>query len=106
LDIDVLPLVWNLPVAEISTRFDYKPERDPFKDGLSKEMNDQLSKRYEDLFKLFIKHKDKVDRVTLWGVTDDTSWLNDFPIKGRTSYPLLFDRKHQPKDAYYKILAL
>lgn len=106
LDIDVLPLVWNLPVAEISTRFEYKPERDPFKDGLSKEMNDQLSKRYEDLFKLFIKHKDKVDRVTLWGISDDATWLNDFPIKGRTSYPLLFDRKHQPKDAYYKILAL
>jgi endo-1,4-beta-xylanase len=106
LDVDVLPSVWNLPVAEISTRFEYKPERDPFKDGLSKEMNDQLSKRYEDLFKLFIKHKDKIDRVTLWGISDDATWLNDFPIRGRTSYPLLFDRKHQPKDAYYKVLAL
>lgn len=106
LDIDVLPQVWNLPVAEISTRFDYKPERDPFKNGLSKEMNDKLSSRYEELFKLFIKHKDKIDRITLWGVSDDATWLNDFPIKGRTSYPLLFDRKHQPKDAYYKILAL
>jgi endo-1,4-beta-xylanase len=106
LDIDVLPLVWDLPVAEISTRFEYKPERDPFKNGISKEMNDKLSARYEDLFKLFIKHKDKIDRVTLWGVSDDATWLNDFPIKGRTSYPLLFDRKHQPKDAYYRLLKL
>nr|AUJ59073.1 Xyn10 [bacterium enrichment culture] len=106
LDIDVLPLVWDLPVAEISTRFEYRPERDPFKNGLSKEMNDKLSARYEDLFKLFIKHKDKIDRVTLWGVSDDATWLNDFPIKGRTSYPLLFDRKHQPKDAYYRLLKL
>lgn len=106
LDIDVLPQVWDLPVAEVSTRFDYKPERDPFKNGMSKEMNDKLSTRYEELFKLFIKHKDKIDRITFWGVSDDATWLNDFPIKGRTSYPLLFDRKHQPKDAYYKILAL
>jgi endo-1,4-beta-xylanase len=106
LDVDVLPSVWNLPVAEISTRFEYKPERDPFKNGMSTEMNNTLSKRYEDLFKLFIKHQDKIDRITLWGVTDDMSWKNDFPIKGRTNYPLLFDRKHQPKDAYYKILAL
>jgi endo-1,4-beta-xylanase len=106
LDVDVLPSVWNIPVAEISTRFEYTPERDPFKSGISKQMNDQLSKRYEDLFKLFIKHKDKIDRITLWGLTDDMSWLNNFPVRGRTNYPLLFDRKHQPKDAYYKILAL
>nr|AQQ74434.1 GH10 Xylanase [uncultured bacterium]AWD75443.1 xylanase [uncultured bacterium] len=106
LDIDVLPQIWNLPVAEISTRFDYKPERDPFKNGLTKEMNDKLSARYEELFKLFIKHKDKIDRITLWGVSDDATWLNDFPIRGRTAYPLLFDRKHQPKDAYYRILNL
>jgi endo-1,4-beta-xylanase len=106
LDVDVLPQVWNLPVAEISTRFEYRPERDPFKDGLTQEMNDKLSSRYEDLFKLFIKHKDKIDRVTLWGVSDDASWLNGFPIRGRTAYPLLFDRKHQPKDAYQRVLAL
>lgn len=106
LDIDVLPQVWDLPVAEVSTRFEYRPERDPFKDGISKEMNDRLSARYEELFKLFIKHKDKIDRVTLWGVSDDATWLNDFPIKGRTAYPLLFDRKHQPKDAYYRLLKL
>ncbi|MFG6429024.1 endo-1,4-beta-xylanase [Roseateles sp. LYH14W] len=106
LDVDVLPQVWNLPVAEISTRFEYKPERDPFKSGLTKEANDKLSSRYEELFKLFIKHKDKIDRVTLWGVSDDASWLNDFPIRGRTAYPLLFDRKRQPKDAYRRVLAL
>ncbi len=106
LDVDVLPQVWNLPVAEISTRFEYKPERDPFKNGLTTAANDKLSSRYEELFKLFIKHKDKIDRVTLWGVSDDASWLNDFPIRGRTAHPLLFDRQRQPKDAYRRVLAL
>ncbi len=106
LDIDVLPSVWELPVAEVSTRFDYKPERDPYTKGLPQKMQDKLAKRYEDLFKLFIKHSDKIDRVTFWGVSDDASWLNDFPIHGRTNYPLLFDRQQQPKSAYFRLLDL
>lgn len=106
LDIDVLPSVWNLPVAEISTRFDYKPERDPYIKGLPKDIDKKLAKAYETLFKILIKHRDKVDRVTFWGVSDDASWLNDFPIKGRTNYPLLFDRQQQPKSAYFRLLDL
>ncbi len=106
LDIDVLPSVWNLPVAEISTRFEYKPERDPYIKGLPKEIDEKLAKAYEALFKILIKHRDKVDRVTFWGVSDDASWLNDFPIKGRTNYPLLFDRQQQPKAAYFRLLDL
>lgn len=106
LDIDVLPSVWNLPVAEISTRFEYKPERDPYTKGLPKEIDEKLAKAYESLFKILLKHRDKIDRVTFWGVSDDASWLNDFPINGRTNYPLLFDRKHEPKAAYFRLLDL
>lgn len=106
LDIDVLPSVWNLPVAEISTRFDYTPERDPYTKGLPKKIETKLAKAYESLFKILIKHRDKVDRVTFWGVSDDASWLNDFPIKGRTNYPLLFDRQHAPKAAYFRLMDL
>ncbi|MDF3013894.1 MAG: xyn10D [Cellvibrio sp.] len=106
LDIDVLPSVWNLPVAEISTRFEYKPERDPYTKGLPKKVETKLAKAYESLFKILIKHRDKVDRVTFWGVSDDASWLNDFPIKGRTNYPLLFDRQHAPKPAYFRLMDL
>ena len=106
LDIDVLPSVWNLPVAEISTRFEYKPERDPYINGLPKDIDEKLAKAYEALFKILIKHKDKVDRVTFWGVSDDASWLNDFPIPGRTNYPLLFDRNQSPKSAYFRLLDL
>jgi endo-1,4-beta-xylanase len=106
LDIDVLPNVWKTPVAEISTRFEYKPERDPYINGLPEEIEDKLAARWESLFKVFIKHRDKIERVTTWGISDDGSWLNNFPIRGRTNYALLFDRKHQPHEAYYKLLAL
>ena len=56
------------------------------------------------LKELFIKHSDKINRVTFWGVMDKYSWLNDWPIKGRTNYPLLFDRNYQPKVAYERLL--
>jgi endo-1,4-beta-xylanase len=106
LDIDVLPSIWNLPVAEISTQFEYTPERDPYTKGLPKKIDVKLAKAYEALFKILIKHRDKVDRVTFWGVSDDASWLNGFPIKGRTNYPLLFNRQHAPKSAYFRLMDL
>jgi endo-1,4-beta-xylanase len=106
LDVDVLPSVWNLPTAEISTRFEYKPERDPYTKGFPKEMEEKLAKRYEDIFKLYLKHRDKIERVTFWGTADRDTWLNNFPINGRTNYPLLFDRNLAPKSAYFRVIDL
>ena len=42
--------------------------------------------------------------VTAWGVTDSDSWKNDFPIRGRRDYPLLFDRNYQPKEFIQKMM--
>jgi endo-1,4-beta-xylanase len=106
LDIDVLPQVWDLPIAEVSTRFDYTPARDPYKNGLPKEIEKKLAKRWESIFKMLIRNRQHIDRVTTWGVSDDVSWLNNFPIKGRTDYPLLFDRKRTPRDAYTRLIDL
>jgi endo-1,4-beta-xylanase len=53
--------------------------------------------RYRDFFNIFLKHADKINRVTFWGITEYTSAKNDFPIIGRTDYPLLFDRNYQAK---------
>jgi endo-1,4-beta-xylanase len=53
---------------------------------------------------VYWKHRDVVTRVTLWGVTDAQSWLNDWPVKGRTSYPLLFDRDGNPKPAFQAVI--
>jgi endo-1,4-beta-xylanase len=38
--------------------------------------------------------------VTFWGVTDATSWLDNFPIPGRVNYPLLWDRNGREKAAF------
>jgi endo-1,4-beta-xylanase len=42
----------------------------------------------------------------MWGLHDGISWKNNFPIRGRTNYPLLFDRNLQPKRAHAELLAL
>jgi endo-1,4-beta-xylanase len=104
LDITVLPWPSQKVTAEVSTNFELKAEYNPFPDGLSEEMNEKLNNRFTDFFKLFIKHSDKISRVTLWGVYDSQSWRNNWPIHGRKDYPLLFDRDLQPKPAVARII--
>ncbi|HET8736817.1 MAG TPA: endo-1,4-beta-xylanase [Pricia sp.] len=106
LDVSVLPNPWDLEGAEISQNFENKEGMNPFKNGLPDSIQVKLANRYKDIFELFLKHRDKISRVTFWGVSDGQSWLNGFPIRGRTNYPLLFDRDLKPKAAYDSILAL
>ena len=104
LDIEVLQR--NFQGADVSQRVASNPELNPYVNGLPDSVQHQLANDYESLFKLFLKHKDKVTRVTFWGVADGNSWLNGWPVRGRTNYPLLFDRQYKPKPAYYKVIAL
>jgi endo-1,4-beta-xylanase len=67
-------------------------------------MQQVLAKRYAEFFALFHKHRDHISRVTLWGVHDGQSWKNDWPVRGRTNYPLLFDRRYQPKPAFEAVI--
>jgi endo-1,4-beta-xylanase len=106
LDLTVLPNPWDLVGAEVSQNFEGSPYMNPYIAGLPDSMQIKLAKEYEDLFKLFIKHKDKIERVTFWGVNDGQSWLNYWPIKNRTNHPLFFDRDFKPKLAYKKVMAL
>jgi len=104
LDIEVLQR--NFQGADVSQRVASNPALNPYVNGLPDSVQVQLANDYESLFKLFLKHKDKVTRVTFWGVADGNSWLNGWPVRGRTNYPLLFDRQYKPKPAYYKVIAL
>jgi endo-1,4-beta-xylanase len=106
LDVDVLPRREQTGTAEITTRYEYADALNPWPKGLPEEVEKRLARRYEDLFRLFLKHRSTIDRVTTWGTSDDESWKNNFPIPGRTNYPLLFDRQKQRKAAYYAVAAL
>jgi endo-1,4-beta-xylanase len=104
MDIDILPSTSNYQGADITQNVQLRKELNPYPDGLPDEMQKKLADRYAELFSILMKHKDKISRVTLWGVYDKTSWLNNWPVRGRTSYPLLFDRNYQPKPAFYAVI--
>ncbi|WP_108423618.1 endo-1,4-beta-xylanase [Flagellimonas amoyensis] len=104
LDISVLPSPWNSPTADVSVRFENTPAMDPYPNGLPDSVQSKLAKRYADIFELFHKHSDKIGRVTFWGLHDGLSWKNNFPIRGRTDYTLLFDREMKPKKAYESVI--
>jgi len=106
LDLSVLPNPRDVDNADVSTRSDDGgPAMNYYPNGLPDSVHAILNKGYEDLFRLFLKHKDKISRITFWGVNDGQSWLNNFPIRGRTNYPLLFDRQFLPKPAFYTVIA-
>jgi endo-1,4-beta-xylanase len=106
LDIDLLPQATRNSGADVSLRAGPAPNLNPYAAGLPDSMQLKLARRYEDLFRVYLANKDAIDRITFWGVADGDSWLNGWPVPGRTSYPLLFDRQLGKKPAYDAVSAL
>lgn len=104
MDVDVLPSTKAWGDADIRREEAKDPSYDPYAADLPPKIQADLAARYADLFRMYLKHHDKVLRVTLWGLNDAGTWLNDWPIRGRTNHPLLFDRQNQPKPALQAIL--
>ena len=104
LDIDVLPYKNLNRSADITLNYAMNVKLNPYKDGLPDSVSIALANRYADIFKVYVKYNGLIERVTFWGVRDSDSWLNHWPIRGRTDYPLLFDREGEPKLAFYKII--
>ena len=110
LDVDVLPLTKEgqiIGTGMLHPQYDleeFKEFLDPYKDGLPQGIQQELADRYAELFEIFYKKRDKIDRVTFWGLHDDMSWKNDYPIANRTNYPLLYDRDKKAKPALNAIL--
>ncbi len=107
LDVSVLPFPDEEEMgADVSINIALQSKFNPYANGLPASINTQLSDRYEALFKLFLKHQDIISRVTFWGVNDRQTWRNNWPMQGRSDYPLLFDRENRPKDAAFTIIQL
>ncbi|HEY9154448.1 MAG TPA: endo-1,4-beta-xylanase [Opitutaceae bacterium] len=98
LDVDVLPRTVN--GANMQT-VEHGP--DPYTKGLPPDMQQRLANRYEEIFDHLLAHP-AVLSITFWGLHDGRSWLNDFPVLGRTNHALLFDRQLRPKPAEIAVL--
>ena len=98
LDVDVLPRdTSGADMAQTETG------ANPYANGLPTEMQQKLAARYGEIIAAIVRHP-SVTLIGFWGTHDGRSWLNDFPVKGRTNYPLLFDRQLQPKPAYDAVI--
>lgn len=106
LDVNVLPNPYDNLTADPRVTSENNPFMNPYTEGIPDSVTTALADRYADLFNLFLKHDDKITRVTFWGIYDGSTWLNDWPIKGRTNYPMLFDRDYQKKAAYHSVMEL
>lgn len=94
-DMSALPTVnMGANVADVE---EYKASLNPYADGLPEDVAKVWNERMKSFMDLFLKHSDKITRVTAWGVSDEDSWKNGWPIPGRTDYCLLIDRDHEVK---------
>lgn len=78
-----------------------KPEDDAT--AFSPEKEKKQTEVYKMCFELFRKYKDAISGVTFWNVSDRHSWLDNFPVKNRKDYPLLFDQDLKPKKVYWEV---
>jgi endo-1,4-beta-xylanase len=100
LDVDVLPR--NESGADLAHV--NGTGANPYASGLPAKIAAEQARRYADLFRTFAAHADTISAITFWGVDDGQSWLNGYPVKGRTNYPLLFDRALMPKPAFKAVI--
>ena len=106
LDLTVIPFPNQNGGADVSMSYKYKKEMNPYPDGLPDSVATKWNNRMTDFFRLFLKHHDKISRVTVWGVSDGQTWRNDWPIVGRKDYPLLFDRNYNAKPVVEAIIKM
>lgn len=94
-DMSALPTVnMGANVADVEA---YNAMMNPYPDGLPEEVSAVWNERMKTFMDMFVKYSDVITRVTAWGVSDNDSWKNNWPMRGRVEYPLLFDRNLQPK---------
>jgi endo-1,4-beta-xylanase len=94
LDISVYPKEHN---AREKKAEDYNTE-------FSAEREKQQVDQYKMVFELFRKYKTSIASVTFWNISDRGSWLDNFPVRGRKDYPLLFDKDLKPKKAFGEVV--
>ncbi|GIQ71367.1 hypothetical protein DUZ99_17935 [Xylanibacillus composti] len=63
----------------------------------TKDKEIEQAKLYAELFLIYKKHADSIERITFWGKADSQSWRAQ-------GSPLLFDRTFATKEAYYAVM--
>lgn len=104
LDVDPLPSNRGQRTEVVEQELQRTGAPDPYRAGLPDSVQFMLARRYGEIVRVYLAHRNVISRMTFWGVADGDSWLNNFPVRGRTNYPLLFDRRGMAKPAFDSVL--
>jgi endo-1,4-beta-xylanase len=105
LDVDPLPRDPRMYGADLAQKTQMAEETNIYADGLPPDKQQELAEYYGGIFRLLVRHRDSIPRVTFWALTDADTWLNGFPVPGRVNHPMLWDRDGEPKPAFDAVLA-
>jgi len=94
----------ELDISVYQSEHSRRERRADESDAFTSEMEAKQTEQYKMVFKVFREYKDKITGVTFWNVSDKSSWLDNFPVRGRKNYPLLFDQNLQPKKVYWEVV--
>ena len=79
-------------------------DRRDFGDQIPDHILAKQAERYRELFKAFRENSDIISEVMFWGIADNHTWLNSFPVDSRTEAPLLFDKNYHAKPAFWSVI--
>ena len=94
-EVDMSIYPWELTVRDKKVE-----ENDTFTAELAQKQAD----KYDMVFRVFRQYKTVIENVTFWNVSDRYTWLDNYPVRRRKNYPLLFDAQLKPKPAYWKVV--
>ena len=93
-EMDVSVFKWEKDIRNISNNEEtFTPEKEQ-----------QQVEKYDMLFNVFRKYKNNITGVTFWNISDKSTWLDNYPVRGRKNYPLLFDTNLQPKKVFLEVV--
>lgn len=103
-DLGLKVQITELDVSVYPKEHSRREKRETDVDEFTAEQKQKQIEQYEMIFRVFREYKDDINAVTFWNISDRYSWLDNFPVRDRKDYPLLFDENHQPKEAFYKVI--
>jgi endo-1,4-beta-xylanase len=94
----------KIQITELDVSVYTSDKTDPSDHMFTAEREQKQIEKYKMVFRVFRDYKKVITGVTFWNVSDKSSWLDNFPVRGRKNYPLLFDQNLKPKKAYWEVV--
>jgi endo-1,4-beta-xylanase len=94
----------KVQITELDVSVYTSDQKDPADNVFTAEREQKQLEKYKMIFRVCRDYKNVITGVTFWNVSDRYSWLDNFPVRGRKNYPLLFDQNLKPKKAYWEVV--